>query len=225
MHGRSLVPDGVVLDMRSLNYVRVSEDKASATLGGGVLFGELQKALDEQGLIAATGFCNGVGYVGCATGGGYGVSGGKYGLGVDQMLGARVVTASGEIVDTDDDAELLWGLRGAGRGNFGVVVEVRITVYPPPNMLGGFLVFPLAEGAKVFGGFAELTGTDFPDAFSGDVAVVKSPEAGPVIMFLFTWLQESEDFALANAYLEKMSGLGTVLMNTVQPSKCSRLSR
>jgi len=68
-----------------------------------------------------------VGYAGWSMLGGYGPFSSSYGLGVDQIVGAKVVKADGEVIDADN--ELLFGIRGAG-GTLGVVVELTIKVYP-----------------------------------------------------------------------------------------------
>ena len=68
-----------------------------------------------------------MGYVGWATLGGYGPFSGMYGLGADQIEGARLVDARGELIDADE--ELLKGIRGGG-GIFGVIVELTVKVYP-----------------------------------------------------------------------------------------------
>lgn len=72
-----------------------------------------------------------VGYVGWAALGGYGPFGPQYGLGLDQIVGAKVVNAEGKIVTAD--ARMLKGIRGAC-GNFGVIVEVTVKVYPLPKV-------------------------------------------------------------------------------------------
>ena len=48
-------------------------------------------------------------------------------MGVDQIVGAKVVNANGEIQDADE--ELLVGIRGGG-GSLGIIVELTIKVYP-----------------------------------------------------------------------------------------------
>lgn len=70
-----------------------------------------------------------VGYVGWSTGGGYGLFLNLFGLGADQIVGAKLVDAKGDIVDVKDGDELIKGIRGAG-AIFGVVVELTIKVYP-----------------------------------------------------------------------------------------------
>jgi len=125
--GRSVVEGVVNLDMRDVNHVVVAADRASARVGGGILAGHLANELEREGLLTPTGQVASVGYVGWSTLGGYGPFAPRYGLGVDQILAARVVDARGEIVEADE--ELLKAIRGGG-GAFGVVVELTIQVYP-----------------------------------------------------------------------------------------------
>ncbi|KAI5463644.1 hypothetical protein BGZ63DRAFT_462862 [Mariannaea sp. PMI_226] len=215
MWGISLVQDGVVIDLRALDQVEVAEDNLSVRIGGGITGGALNKKLESIGLCIPTGFCSSVGYAGWALGGGYGVLEGKYGLGCDQILAARVVTASGQVVDTKDDPELLWALRGAGNGNFGVVIELTIKVYPVPAMLAGLLVFSLTEAQSVFANFQNSITKDFPDEFSGDFRCGQMPGQGPVVAMLYSWVQEEKDLTRAKAHLEECKGFGNVLANTV----------
>lgn len=72
-----------------------------------------------------------MGYVGWSTLGGYGPFSACHGLGVDQIIGAKVVNAKGEVVDADD--EMLMAIRGAG-GTLGIIVELTIKVYPSGNV-------------------------------------------------------------------------------------------
>jgi FAD/FMN-containing dehydrogenase len=74
-----------------------------------------------------SGTISSVGYVGWSTLGGYGPLSSFYGLGVDQIIGARIVDAQGQIVDAND--EVLAGVRGGG-GTLGIIVELTIKVYP-----------------------------------------------------------------------------------------------
>lgn len=49
--GRTLVDDALLIDMRDIANVSISEDKTTAKIGGGILAGGLMKALGEHGLI------------------------------------------------------------------------------------------------------------------------------------------------------------------------------
>jgi FAD/FMN-containing dehydrogenase len=125
--GRSIGDGCLVLDLRDLKAIEIAEDGKSATIGGGTLIGDTVAKLSTRKLVTPFGYFPSIGYVGWAICGGYGLLTSSLGLGVDQILRARVVTAEGNIVEAD--AELLKGIRGAG-GNFGVVVEVGIKTYP-----------------------------------------------------------------------------------------------
>jgi FAD/FMN-containing dehydrogenase len=222
--GRSLVHKGILIDMRAMDSVAVEPDQASARVGGGVIGGPLQETLNSQGLFTPTGQAKSVGYVSWACGGGYGFYVETYGFGVDQILGARVVLAGGHVVDTDEDLELLWALRGAGAGIFGIITELRVKVYPVPKLYAGFLAFPLAEAATVMDRIEKLLEDDFPDEFSGD-AIAVNPEMAPTLVtepcfvFFWCWTSISGDLAPAKRFLEQMMQAGSVLGNTVTESK------
>ncbi|KAF7587423.1 hypothetical protein BBP40_007242 [Aspergillus hancockii] len=162
---------------------------------------EATKVLEDQKRCHVPWQAKTVGYVSWACGGGYGFYVGTYGFGVDQILGAKVAVASGEIIDTDDDPELLWAIRGAGAGFLGVVVELRVKVYPSPKLYAGYHAFPPSDAANVFSRFETLLSDGFPDEFSG-VTIVADPELLPVPV-------------TAKKFLHKMTQLGTVLVNTV----------
>jgi FAD/FMN-containing dehydrogenase len=124
---RSIVANTVCIDMRDLNYVHVADDKKTARIGGGILFGTVAEELEKEGLLTAVGSVGSVGFVGWSTLGGYGPFSPSLGLGLDQIVGARLVNARGNVVEANE--EMLEGLRGGG-GNFGVVTELTIKVYP-----------------------------------------------------------------------------------------------
>ncbi|KAL4895171.1 hypothetical protein BDV59DRAFT_174578 [Aspergillus ambiguus] len=218
--GRSLVHEGLLIDMRDMDKVSVEPDRASARVGGGVIAGHLQDTLNSHGLFTPTGQAKSVGYISWACGGGYGFYVGTYGFGVDQILGARVILAGGRVVDTNEDPELLWALRGAGAGTFGIVTELRVKVYPVPKLYAGFLAFPLAEATTVMDRIGKLLEDNFPDEFSGD-AIAVNPEMAPTpvaescFVLFWCWTSVSEDLAPAKIFLEQMMQAGRVLGNTV----------
>jgi FAD/FMN-containing dehydrogenase len=124
---RSVAQDAVQIDLRDLNTVQVAEDKRTARIGGGILTQGLLDGLAAEGVMTACGNAGTVGWCSWAMNGGYGIMVAKYGLGCDQIVGARVVLADGRIVVADE--RLLKALRGAGPA-FGVIVELEIKVYP-----------------------------------------------------------------------------------------------
>ncbi|KAJ5243143.1 uncharacterized protein N7469_001470 [Penicillium citrinum] len=214
--------------MRDMDNVSVEPGRVSVRVGGGVIAGHLQETLNSYGLFTPTGQAKSVGYISWACSGGYGFYVGTYGFGVDQIPGARVVLAGGRVVDTNEDPELLWALRGAGAGTFGIVTELRVKLYPVPNLYAGFLAFPLAEAATVLDRIEQLLEDNFPDEFSGDAIAVNTemaqiPVAEPCFVLFWCWTSVSKDLAPAKIFLEQMMQAGRVLGNTVTkttPAAC-----
>ncbi|KAK2612656.1 hypothetical protein QQS21_001273 [Conoideocrella luteorostrata] len=219
--GRSCVKDtrAVLLDMRSLDTVVVSDGQKLATVGGGTTCGRLLQVLDQQGLTTPTAFAGGVGYTSWACGGGYGILAGPMGLGVDQIQGARVVLATGQVVDTaDDSGDLLWALRGGGAALLGVIVQLRIKIYSRTAGLGGIVTFPLSEAPSIFGKLEELYArSGRPASFAGELMIINPPGSGGLLCFVAYWSLEDDkrDIDEAKAFLHSFAALGTVVANSV----------
>jgi FAD/FMN-containing dehydrogenase len=128
---KSMIHDALIIDMRDINYVNIHDSKTSAAIGGGILFSDLVEHLTKEGLATAVGTIPFIGYVGWSTYGGYGPFSAQYGLGCDNIIGAKVVNWKGEVVEADTD--MLRGIRGAG-GAFGPIVELTIKLYPLKNV-------------------------------------------------------------------------------------------
>ncbi|KAL6695792.1 hypothetical protein J3F84DRAFT_315022 [Trichoderma pleuroticola] len=221
--GRNIAfgPKDVSLDVRSLDKIVLSADRSEVTIGGGVIGGKLLKFLDDHELTTPTAFSSAVGYVGWACGGGYSSLNGIMGLGVDNILGGRVVLADGRIMDTDEagcDPDLLWALRGGGAGLVGVVASLRVRVYRRPDCLAGNIIFPLSEAPQIARQLNELYAWKKPSKFAGDVAVIDPTGGGAIFSFLFFWALEEDrsDLEEAKEYLERVLKFGTVIANTAQ---------
>ncbi|KAM0252542.1 hypothetical protein ACHAQJ_007674 [Trichoderma viride] len=221
--GRSLAfgPKAVSVDVRSMDKMVLSADKRVVTIGGGVSCGSLLQFLESHGLTTPTAFSTTVGYVGWGCGGGYSMLNGVMGLGVDNILGGRVVLADGRIMDTDDadcDPDLLWALRGGGAGIVGVVASLRVRVHRCPDCLAGNIVFPVAETPRLAEGLNKLYAWKKPAKFAGDAAIVNPNGDGGLLSFLFFWALEEDrsDLDEAKEYLERILGFGSAIVNTVK---------
>ncbi|KAF4243115.1 hypothetical protein CNMCM6805_001717 [Aspergillus fumigatiaffinis] len=197
-YGRTVVPTAAQIDLRYFKWINILESKPSSTaadkvvaLGPGITAIEMHRALDGAGLSAATGWAGSVGVVGWSCGGGYGLSSGAWGMGVDNILGAKVMQADGRIIDTRDDPDLLWAMRGTGQGNFGIVVELRARVRPKPRYIAGTLVFPLQHAVRVLSGFQSLVDEGLPTNFGGEMTINTTDALGPAINLFFTWICDS----------------------------------
>lgn len=127
MFGRSQCHNGVTVDMRGIAHVELSSDSRTARVGGGVISMDLLTKLQEKGVTVPHGATPMIGFVGWAIHGGYGMLSTKCGLGVDQIVGAKIVDARGRLRDADES--ILTVIRGAG-GVVGVIAELTVKVYP-----------------------------------------------------------------------------------------------
>lgn len=126
-HGRYTTKGALSIDLRRLNSVTVASDRKTARVGGGTTLFKFLETLEDQQLHGPSGICGDVGYVGWCLIGGVGPWSTCYGIGSDQIVGARVINAYGELVQADET--LLKGLRGGG-GCLAIVVELMVKVYP-----------------------------------------------------------------------------------------------
>jgi FAD/FMN-containing dehydrogenase len=149
--GHAVVDGGLMIDLSLMKAVRVDPAARVARAAGGVLLGELDRATQRFGLAVPSGIVSHTGIGGLTLGGGLGHLMRKHGLTVDNLLAVDLVTADGDRlrVDADAEPELFWGLRGGG-GNFGVVTAFEYRLHPVgPMVLGGPIFWPLADGPEV----------------------------------------------------------------------------
>lgn len=126
MFGRSQVENAITIDMREICHIHIDQESQTVRIGGGVISADLTRELQKHGLAVPHAVTPSVGYVGWATHGGYGLLSPKFGLGVDQIVGATVVDSQGLIREANED--MLTAIRGAG-GALGVIVELKIKAH------------------------------------------------------------------------------------------------
>jgi FAD/FMN-containing dehydrogenase len=150
--GHSTTEGGLVVDLREMNAIEVDTAGKSAWAEAGATALEVTRAATDKGLVVGFGDAGSVGLGGITTGGGVGYLSRKYGLTIDSLLAAEVVTADGRVVETDatHDPDLFWAVRGGG-GNFGVVTRFRFRLSPLPEFTGGMMCLPAT--AETIAGF------------------------------------------------------------------------
>src|SRR5690606_9183516 len=141
--GHSTTEGGVVLDLRRMKALQIDAATRTAWAETGLTAGELTTAAAAHGLAVGFGDTGSVGIGGITLGGGVGYLVRKYGLTIDSLLAAEVVTADGSIVETDAerDPDLFWAIRGGG-GNFGVATRLKFRLQELTEFTGGMLVLP-----------------------------------------------------------------------------------
>ena len=171
--GRSLVDGGVVLDLADLDAVEIDPATSTGRAGGGTTAGRYTALAAEHGLATGFGDTTGVGVAGLTLGGGMGLLSRRFGLTIDDLLSAQVVTADGRVLDVDDDHEhdLFWALRGGGPG-FGVVTELRYRLHPVTTVTHGMLLFE--PDAELLASLVAYL-ADAPDELASMVNVMAAP--------------------------------------------------
>ncbi|MUL65165.1 FAD-binding protein [Mycobacterium sp. CBMA 234] len=136
LEGWSTVNGGVVIDVSHMKSAAIDATSRTATVGAGLNQSEAVAALGRAGFAAPTGTEGSVGLVGATLGGGFGLLTRAFGMACDNLLSAEVVVASAhgdtEVIVADDThhPDLLWALRGAGNGNFGIVTSMTYAIHP-----------------------------------------------------------------------------------------------
>ncbi|MGV9720554.1 FAD-binding oxidoreductase [Nocardia beijingensis] len=136
LEGWSNVDNGIVIDVSRLESVRIDPGARTATVGAGLNQLEAVTTLAKQNLAITTGSEGSVSVCGATLGGGLGPLNRWAGMACDSLMAAEIVVPSGqdcaEVIkaDSQEHSDLLWALRGAGNGNFGIVTQLTYQVYP-----------------------------------------------------------------------------------------------
>ena len=115
--GKSVCDGGLMIDLSRINDVAVDAGERVANAGGGALLNNLDTACLEHGLVTTAGVVSHTGVGGYTLGGGFGRLNRMYGLTIDNLLGAEVITADGQVryASADNEPDLFWAIRGGRR--------------------------------------------------------------------------------------------------------------
>jgi FAD/FMN-containing dehydrogenase len=190
-------------------------------IGGGATWGQVVAALTPHSLAISSGDTKSVGVGGLTLTGGIGWKVRKYGLALDNVVAADVVTANGEVVraSATENPELFWAVRGGG-GNFGIVTDFEFLAHPTTEVFYGKISFPATETATVLQGWAnhlrtapeELTSTaSFANPFTGGATA-------PIEVQIAV---DSDDPKLAAKAIDPIRRLGTVIDDDIALKPCA----
>ncbi len=174
--GNAVCDDGLMIDLSQMKGVKVDAKARRAIVEPGCTLADVDAATQAHGLATPLGINSTTGLAGLTLGGGFGWLSRKYGMSVDNLVSADVVTAEGRQIHASatENADLFWGLRGGG-GNFGIVTRFEFQLHPVgPNVLSGLIVFPFAQAKSVITQFARFTET-MPDELNVWMVTRKAP--------------------------------------------------
>jgi hypothetical protein len=176
--GFSTCDGGVVLDLSEMAAVRVDPRNRRALAQGGTTWRQFDHETQAHGLATTGGLVSSTGIGGFTLGGGIGHLVRKHGLACDNLVSAELVTAEGELARASEDqnADLLWALRGGG-GNFGVVTELEFALHPVgPAVLGGAVFYPGQQAAQVLASWRDAV-AGAPDELTTLIDLTTAPPA------------------------------------------------
>jgi FAD/FMN-containing dehydrogenase len=216
-----VIDDALVIDLSGMKRVEIDPEARVARVQAGATSGDLAGPADAYGLALSTGDTHSVGMGGLTTGGGIGFMVRKYGLAIDNLLAAQVVTAAGEIVTASavDHPDLFWAIRGGG-GNFGIVTEFTFRLASVDQILGGELLLPATH--QVLRGYLDYV-TSAPDELTTIANLMHAPPAPyvpqdrvgePVLSIYVCW---TGSMAEGERALAPLRALATPVADAVGP--------
>ena len=140
----------LVIDLSGMRGVRVDPAASTARAEGGATWGDFNAATYPFGLATTGGIISTTGVAGLTLGGGIGYLTRGFGLSIDNLVSADVVTADGRflVASERENEDLFWALRGGG-GNFGVVTSLEFRLHPVKDIYGGPMFYELSEVENV----------------------------------------------------------------------------
>jgi FAD/FMN-containing dehydrogenase len=176
--GYGTVDDGLVIDLGLMQGVRVDPQRRTVRVEPGVTLAGLDRETQLHGLAVPVGVISKTGVAGLTLGGGVGWLTRRYGLSLDNLVSADLVTADGRLVHASDEwePELFWGLRGGG-GNFGIVTSFEFRAYSHgPDVLAGNFIYARPKWPTALRAFAAWA-ADLPDELTSIVTFLTPPAA------------------------------------------------
>ncbi|MDN4503419.1 FAD-binding oxidoreductase [Alteromonadaceae bacterium BrNp21-10] len=222
--GKALVDGGLVIDFQAMTDVLVNESQKTVKVSPGALLSDVDKATQQYGLVVPTGINSTTGIAGLTLGGGFGWTTRKFGLTIDSLCSAKIVTAAGEVVvaNTSENSDLFWAIRGGG-GNFGVITEFEFNLHRAgPEVLAGMVVHPFSDIKNVLKCYQAVL-DNAPDELTCWVVMRKAPP----LPFLPAEWHGKEIIVLAMCYVgdiaagqiatQEMRNIGNPIVDVVGP--------
>jgi FAD/FMN-containing dehydrogenase len=224
-HGTS--DGGLVIDLSGMNAVEIDEDGKSAWVETGATAGQYVVATGERDRVTGLGDTGSVGIGGITLAGGVGFLVRKYGLTIDDLLAAEVVTADGEVVRASEDSEpeLFWAIRG-GESNFGVVTRLNLRLHEISEIVGGMMILPATP--ETITGFLEAADAA-PEELSTIANVMIAPpmpfvpeeaHGKPIVMGLLAYVGPVDQ---ADGVIAPFRALAEPLADMVRPQRYPEL--
>lgn len=219
--GHSTTEGGIVLDLSAMKKLEIDYENQTAWVETGMTAGEFTAAVGAHGFVTGFGDTGSVGLGGITLGGGVGYLSRKYGLTIDHLLAAEVVTADGQLLHVDENshADLFWAIRGGG-GNFGVATRFKFKLHKLDQGYGGMLVLPATADA-IASFLAEADSA--PDELSTILNIMPAPPM-PFLaeevhgkLILLAMMFYAGDAAMGEQVISKFRAIATPYADMLRP--------
>ncbi len=211
--GNAVVDGGLMIDLSKMKEIKVDVTNKTATAEPGVILREFDAATIQYGLATTGGTVSDTGLAGLTLGGGLGYLAGKYGITVDNLLSAEMITADGEkiLVDKDNHTDLYWAIRGGG-GNFGIVSKFKYQLHSfGPNVVGGMILYTMDKAKEVLQFYREFI-RNAPDEMASYAGFIVTPDGLPVTVVLPVWTGDVKD---AEKHLAPLRSFSTPIADMI----------
>jgi FAD/FMN-containing dehydrogenase len=200
--GNAVCDGGLMLDMSLMRSAWIDVHAQHAYVEAGATLADFDHEAQAFGLATPLGINSTTGVAGLTLGGGFGWLSRKYGLTVDNLIAAEIVTADGERrwTSADHEPDLFWAIRGGG-GNFGVVTLFEFQLHEVgPEIFGGLVVFPHEQAKSVLTQYR-----DFVGRLPQDLSVWAVLRQAPPLPFLPPEVHGKDVVVLAAFYSGKVA--------------------
>ncbi len=178
--GKAVCDNGMMIDLSLMNAIWVEPEKQIAHVGPGATLGDFDHETQSFGLATTVGIVSKTGIAGLTLGGGIGYLARRFGLAIDNLVSADVVTADGKLIraSEDENPDLFWGLRGGG-GNFGIVTSFEFRLHKVgPEVLTAQLFYPIEQTKEVLRTYRKLM-SNAPDELACYALALNIPPVAP----------------------------------------------
>jgi FAD/FMN-containing dehydrogenase len=222
--GRATCDGGMVVDFANMRSVDVDPDAPTARVDAGCTLGEVDEATRRFGLAVPVGINSITGIAGLTLGGGMGWLTRKYGLTVDSLRAANVVTAEADEVTASEveNPDLFWAIRGGG-GNFGIVTSFEFGLHEVgPEVLSGLVIHPLEDAGAMLREYRKVVAAA-PEELTAWAVLRKAPpfpfvpddwHGKPVLIFAACY---SGEMSAGEKALAGLRSLGNPIVDVIGP--------
>lgn len=222
--GKSVCNGGLMIDLSLMKSVKVNTEDKTVDVEPGVTLGDLDEATQQYGLSVPTGIASTTGISGLTLGGGIGYLCRSYGLTIDNLISAKVVTANGDLVTASEseNSDLFWAIRGGG-GNFGIVSLFKFKLYSVgPEVMTAQRFYSIEDGLDVLKFYEKFT-REAQDELSCYLFCLTVPPMDPfpedqygktAILLIASY---SGDIEAGKKAIEPLEGFGSPFISVITP--------